>query len=131
VDAEGAAIDFLLRGKRDAVAARRFFKRAIARHGASDKVVIDGSPANLAALHEINAARETPIVIRQIKYLNNRIEQDHRAIKRVVRPMLGFKSLRAARILIAGIELMHMIKKGQMKTRGGLTAATQFYSLAF
>jgi len=48
--------------------------------------------------------------------VNNIVEQDHRAIKRVVRPMLGFKSIRCARILIAGVELMHMIKKGQAAT---------------
>jgi transposase-like protein len=63
----------------------------------------------------------------------NNIEQDHRAIKRVVRPMLGFKSFRCARVLIAGIELMHMIKKGQLDGTQGedTSAASQFYSLAF
>ena len=93
-------------------------------------MTIDKSGANLAALEAINADRETPIKVRQTKYLNNIIEQDHRAIKRRTRPMLGFKNFRCARILLSGIEVMHMIRKGQMKddviTR---TAAEQFYSL--
>ena len=86
--------------------------------------------ANLSALEAINAERETPIQIRQNKYLNNIVEQDHRAIKRIVRPMLGFKNFRCARIILAGIEIMHMIRKGQMKIDDvGRTVATQFYSL--
>ena len=64
---------------------------------------------------------------------NNIVEQDHRAIKRIVRPMLGFKSFRCARILIAGIEIVHMIRKGQLdRPEGRVTSkASQFYSLAF
>jgi transposase-like protein len=79
----------------------------------------------------VNAERETPFKIRQVKYLNNIVEQDHRAIKRRTRPMLGFKTFRCARILLSGIELMHMISKGQMQD-GGIrqTPAEQFYSLA-
>jgi putative transposase len=83
----------------------------------------------VAALKALNARRSTPIKIRQNKYLNNIIEQDHRAIKRRTRPMLGFKTFRCAGILLGGIELMHMIKKGQM-TCTGQTAAEQFYSLS-
>ncbi|AQV94130.1 DDE domain-containing protein [Cupriavidus necator] len=88
--------------------------------------------AERGILHDINAERETPIVIRQAKYLNNIVEQDHRAIKRIARPMLGFKAFRCARILLGGIELMHMVAKGQMQRSGGAaaSAAQQFYSLA-
>ena len=94
-------------------------------------MAIDKSGANLAALEAINAERETPIKIRQTKYLNNIIEQDHRAIKRRTRPMLGFKNFRCARILLGGIEVAHMIAKGQMKDSGARqTFAEQFYSLA-
>jgi hypothetical protein len=94
-------------------------------------VTIDKSGANLAALEAISAERETPIKIRQTKYLNNIIEQDHRAIKRRTRPMLGFKNFRCARILLGGIEVAHMIAKGQMKDNGARqTVAEQFYSLA-
>ncbi|WP_316149632.1 IS6 family transposase [Cupriavidus sp. BIC8F] len=132
VDKAGHTIDFLLCAKRDKAAARRFFERAIAQHGQPDTVTIDGSPANLAALHDLNAGQETPIAVRQVKYLNNVVEQDHRAIKRLTRPMLGFKDFRCARILLGGIELMHMIAKGQMQSPQGSnpSAAEQFYSLA-
>ncbi len=70
--------------------------------------------------------------MRQNKYLNKIIEQGHRALKRVTQPMLGFKSFWSARILIAVIETMHMIRKGQMDSPDGKTmsAANQFYSLA-
>ena len=74
---------------------------------------VDKSGANKAAMDEINTGRQNPIVVRQVKYLNNILEQDHRAIKRVTTPMLDFKSFRAARNVLAGIELMHMIRKGQ------------------
>src|SRR6201997_3518377 len=132
VDRDGNTIDFLLRAHRDKTAARRYFEKSIAQNGATETVTIDKSSANLAALEAINADRETPIKIRQSKYLNNLVEQDHRAIKRRTRPMLGFKNFRCARILLAGIELMHMIAKGQMKCARGthLSAADQFYDLA-
>ena len=80
----------------------------------------------MAALESYNAEHEADIEIRQIKYLNNIVEQDHRAVKRVVRPMLGFKSFRSAAATIAGIELMHMIRKGQMRATGKLRPARQF-----
>ena len=72
-------------------------------------------------------------MLRQSKYLNNRVEQDRRAVKRITRPMLGFKAFRSAARIIAGIETMHMIKKGQLRCPEGqsLSAAEQFYSLAF
>jgi transposase-like protein len=131
VDKTGDTIDFLLRARRDKVAARRFFEKAIAQNGAPETVTIDKSGANLAALQAVNAERETPIKIRQIKYLNNIVEQDHRAIKRRTRPMLGFKDFHCARIILGGIETMHMIRKGQMQRVGKspLSAAQQFYSL--
>ena len=71
-------------------------------------------------------------MIRQVKYLNNIVEQDHRAIKRVTKPMLNFKSFRSARCVLAGIELMHMIRKGQLMIREGyvMSFADQFYALA-
>ncbi|MGF6935356.1 putative transposase [Paraburkholderia sp. UCT70] len=131
VDKAGNTVDFLLRARRDKEAARRYFEKAIDQNCVPETVTIDKSGANLAGLHAVNAERETPITIRQVKYLNNIVEQDHRAIKRRTRPMLGFKIFRCARILLSGIELMHMIAKGQMKDCGiGQTAAEQFYSLA-
>jgi transposase-like protein len=131
VDKAGNTVDFLLRAKRDKAAAKRYFEQSIARNGVPETVTIDKSGANLAALEAINVGRETPIKVRQTKYLNNIIEQDHRAIKRRTRPMLGFKNFRSARILLGGIEVMHMIAKGQMKDNGARqTPAEQFYSLA-
>jgi transposase-like protein len=94
-------------------------------------VTIDKSGSNVAALEAINAERRKQIVVRQVKYLNNIAEQDHRAIKRRTRPMLGFKDFRCARILLSGIERMHMIRKGQMRNGGREQAPAQlFYSLA-
>ena len=101
-------------------------------HGLPKKITIDKSGANKAAILGIEADVGEPIEMRQIKYLNNLIEQDHRAIKRIVRPVLGFKSWPCACILIAGIETMHMIRKGQLDKQGtAMSAADQFYSLAF
>src|ERR1700687_3299671 len=110
VDKAGKTIDFLLTAKRDKAAARRFFENAIGQNGSPETVTVDKSGANLAALHAVNAERETPIEIRQVKYLNNVVEQDHRAIKRITRPMLGFNGFRCARIILSGIEVMHMIR---------------------
>ena len=133
VDRAGATIDFLLRAHRDLAAARRFFERAIELHGVPKTITIDKSGANTVAIEGIRADSGVDIQLRQSKYLNNIVEQDHRAIKRIARPMLGFKSFRCASILIAGIETMHMIKKGQFDRpkAQALTAASQFYSLAF
>uniref|UniRef100_UPI003BEF1AF1 IS6 family transposase n=1 Tax=Burkholderia arboris TaxID=488730 RepID=UPI003BEF1AF1 len=132
VDKAGDTTDFLLRAKRDKAAAHRYFEKAIDQNGAPETVTIDQSGANLAALKDLNAERETSIKIRQRKYLNNIVEQDHRAIKRRTRPMMGFKDFRCARTMLGGIEVMHMIRKGQMKaTRKNQTPAEQFYSLAF
>ena len=114
-------------------AALRFLKKAIRRHGVPEKITIDGSAANEAAIKSYNKEHGTTIEIRKIKYLNNIVEQDHRGVKRVTRPMLGFKSFGAAQDTIVGIELMHMIKKKQMVLEAGdegLTAAELFYSLA-
>ena len=97
-----------------------------------EKITIDKSGANTAAIESVKANACVEIVLRQSKYLNNIAEQDHRRVKRVTQPMLGFKSLWSAGIIIASIETMHMIKKRQMKYPGGQTmsAANQFYSLA-
>jgi len=132
VDKAGQSVDFLLTAHRDKKAALRFFKKALRQHGLAEKVTIDKSGANTAALQALQEETGARIEIRQSKYLNNLVEQDHRAVKRIVRPMLGFKSFRSARRTLAGIELMHMLKKGQMIPANGrgLSAAEQFYSLA-
>jgi putative transposase len=101
-------------------------------HGLAEKIMIDQSGSNTAAIHRYNKVHKTDIVIRQSKYLNNLVEQDHRAVKRVVRPMLGFKSFWAACCTIGGIEVMHAIRKGQLVTTENArqTPAEQFYALA-
>jgi len=96
VDKYGETIDFLLTEHRDKDAALCFLKKAIRRNGVPETITIDGSDANEAAIKSYNEAYGTNIIIRQIKYLNNIVEQDHRAVKRVTRPMLGFKSFEAA-----------------------------------
>jgi len=132
VDKAGQTVDFLLTVHRDKKAALGFFTKALRQHGFPEKVTIDKSGANTAALEALQEKSGATIEIRQNKYLNNLVEQDHRAVKRIVRPMLGFKSFRSARGTLAGIELMHMLKKGQMIPANGqdLSAAQQFYSLA-
>jgi putative transposase len=133
VDKDGQTIDFLLTAQRDEAAALRFLKKVIRRHGVPETITIDGSAANAAALRSYNTAHGTAIVIRQVKYLNNVVEQDHRAVKRVTRPGLGFKSFEAAQDTLVGIELMHMLRKNQMVVEAGeesRTAAELFYSLA-
>jgi putative transposase len=132
VDKTGQTIDFLLTEHRDERAARRFLTKAIRRHGVPAKITLDGSEANAAAIRAYNDEHGTAIAIRQVKYLNNIVEQDHRAVKRITRPMLGFKSFEAAQCTLAGVELMHMIRKGQLASGADqvLTAAEQFYSLA-
>src|SRR5499433_3945259 len=133
VDKSGETVDFLRTEHRDTEAALRFLKKAIRRNGVPETITIDGSAANEATIKRYNEEHGTAIIIRQVKYLNNIVEQDHRGVKRVTRPMLGFKSFTAAQDTLVGIELMHMIKKKQMVLEArdeGLTAAELFYSLA-
>jgi putative transposase len=133
VDRDGDTVDFLLTAHRDEAAARRFLKQAIDQHGEPKTITIDKSGANTAAIIRYNKDHGARIALRQCKYLNNIVEQDHRAIKRITRPMLGFKSFCCARILLVGIEMMHMIRKGQLigPDRSTASAADQFYALAY
>ena len=130
VDKAGTTVDFLLTAMRDRKAALRFLRKAIKWNETPKKITIDKSGANTAAIESHNAKTEAAIEIRQIKYLNNIVEQDHRGIKQVVQPMLGFKPLRSAAVTLAGIELMHMIRKSQLWTTGEVCPARRFYSLA-
>src|SRR5512147_2591139 len=132
VDRNGQTIDFFLTAHRDKKAARRFLKKAIRQHGLPAKVTIDKSGANTAAIEALQGETGQAIEIRQNKYVNNLVEQDHRSVKRLVRPMLGFKAFHSAKATLQGIELLHMIKKGQMVIAGGQkrSAAGPFYSLA-
>ena len=130
VDKEGKTVDFFLAAYRDMAAARRRFAKAMRENGTPDKVTMDKRGANKAAIDAINAGRKVPIVVRQVMYLNNIVEQHHRAIKRVTRPMLNLKSFRAAGNVLAGFELMHMIRKDQFVMDDGadMSLADRFYA---
>ena len=132
VDKQGQTIDFLLTATRDKKAASRFLRKASNENGKPSRVNMDQSGANNAGLKQVNRDNKTRIKIRQCKYLNNIIEQDHRRIKRLTRPMLGFKNFHAAQRTLAGMEVMAMIKKGQMQTSAGdkPSSAEQFYAIA-
>lgn len=119
VDRDGQTLDFMLSERRNLAATRRFFRPAIDRNGVPDRVAIDKSGANLAGLQAVNVILKfigngRTIEVRQVKYLNNILEQDHRFIKRITGPMMGFKALHSAAATIAGIETAHMIRKGQI-----------------
>lgn len=131
IDSTGKTVDFLLTQRRDTKAAHRFFKKAISKHACPIRVILDKSGANKKAIDHFNVGftQCKPITIRQNKYLNNRIEQDHRFIKKRVRAMLGFKSFRSAQIILSGIELMHMMRKGQFDFQGSSDSIGLLYQL--
>ena len=132
VDRDGQTLDFMLSERRDTAAARRFFKRAVGTNGVPERIAIDKSGANLAGLQKLNVILKFTgtgriINIVQSKYLNNIVEhpsrrmqaftcrsRDHRFIKKITRPMLGFKAFHSAAATLAGIEAAHMIRKGQL-----------------
>jgi transposase-like protein len=91
-DGDGDTVDFLLRARRDHAAARAFFERTIGLLDVPEKITIDKSGANTAAITSILVDSGLTIEMRQSKYLNNIVEQDHRAVERITRPMLGLKS---------------------------------------
>jgi transposase-like protein len=124
IDSHGDTVEFWFSERRNLTAAKQFLRKALQRHGRPERIVIDGSQTNREAILscdttdrlEHQAQRKLkPIRTRQSAYLNNRIEQDHRAIKRRVRPMLGFKTINSARAILGGIEMVHMMRKGQAK----------------
>jgi len=133
VDKQGQPSDFLLPEHRDKEAARRFLQKAIRRNGLPETLTMDGSDAHEAAIKSYNEAQGTHIAIRQVQYVNTIVAQDHRGVKRLTRPMLGFKAFDAAPATLVGIELMPMIKQRQLvvtEGREGLPAAALFSSLA-
>ena len=132
VDKFGKTVDFLLSKKRNKKAAILFFRKAIKTNGIPLKVNLDKNPANIAGLEAINRSLETSgqIMIRRIKYLNNRVEQDHRFIKKITQPMKGFKSFYSASATLKGIELCHMLRKRQFKNGSKISNFDAFYKLA-
>lgn len=134
VDKHGKTFDFMLSKRRDKAAARQFFRRAIEQNGVPERVVIDKSGANLTGLHTINlglkfSRSDQVIEILRVKYLNNIVEQDHRFIKKLIRPKLGFKAFHSAAATLAGVEVAHMIRKRQLPSNH-TSPFEQFASLA-
>jgi transposase-like protein len=124
IDSVGDTVEFFFREHRDLRAAKRFLRIASQRHGRPERIVIDGSQTNREAiiscdgesrLRDRSRRPPKPARIRQSRYLNNRIEQDHRCIKRCIRSMLGFKSQATAAISLPGIEMVHMMRKRQAR----------------
>lgn len=116
VDAFGDTVDFLLREKRDTQAAMAFFRKAFKSNTHPHKITLDKSASNKRALNILNKERSPngQYEIHQAKYLNNRIEQDHRFIKKRTRLTLGFKSFHSAQETLSVIENIRIIQKGQI-----------------
>ena len=116
LDSIGNTIEFLLRKHRDAAAAKSFFRKAFKHNAIPAKVTIDKSGSDISALTSANKnlPEDKQIEVRQIKYLNNIVEQDHRFIKKRTKPMLGFKNFHSAKITITGIENIRIIQKKQI-----------------
>ena len=111
----GRLIDVFLSERRDVAAAKRCLQQAIEKRGVPQKITLDGYAASYEAVAELQTESSPPtdLVVRRNRSLNNVIEQDHRRVKQRVRPMLGFKRFDYAAVTLAGIELIHQIKKGQ------------------
>jgi transposase-like protein len=126
VDKEGKTVDFYLSRRRDVNAAKAFLRKAMQGQRVPTKITLDAYAASHRAVADLKDTCELPkrVLVRSCKYLNNRIEQDHRRVKQRLRPMLGLKSFRTAALVIGGIELAEKIKKGQFKIGklGGRTA---------
>ena len=123
VDSRGQTIDFLLSAKRDAAAAKRFFRKALSQpHMVNPRTItVDRNPAYPKAITEMRQDGELwrRSRLRQVKYLNNIVGQDRRRIKRLTRPGPGFGGFWTARRTLAGYEAMAMIRKGQVRNIGG------------
>jgi len=160
VDSQGNTLEFLLSPTRDAEAAKRFFLKALPSpagsaphvHPFEEQVAeptaaanpvtptprvinVDKNAAYPKAMAELKAAGQLPesVELRQVKYLNNMVEQDHRFIKRLVKPGMGFFSLETAWQTLQGYEVMHMIRKGQMRgvEKGDILGQVAFIASIF
>lgn len=137
VDSTGATVEFMLSPTRDAISAKRFFRKALrARHTTAPRVInVDKNPSYPKAAGKLKKKGTLPpeCELRPIKYLNNLIEQDHRFIKRRVNPGMGFWSFDTAWRTLQGYEAMHQLRKGQIQgtTRGDINSQVRFVSRAF
>ncbi len=137
VDSDGNTLDFLLSAKRDARAAERFLSKMLnASHTQAPRVInLDKNAAYPPAIDQLTADEQLPETteLRQVKYLNNRVEQDHRFIKRLTKPGMGFASFNSARRTLRGMEAMNMIRKGQVQgvEKGDVRASIELVSQLF
>ncbi len=137
VDSQGKTIDFLLTAHRDAEATKRFLRKAMtAAHNQEPRVItVDKNAAYRKAIKELKANKELPkkVKLRQKKYQGNIVEQDHRGIKRLVKPGMGFSSFNTARRTIKGYEIMNMMRKGQIKgvEKGAVIERVKFINQIF
>ncbi len=137
VDSQGNTLDFMLSAKRDGKAAARFLHKVLkGQHTQLPRVVtVDKNAAYPVAMEALKADEtiEKETKLRQSKYLNNLIEQDHRHIKRIVKPMMGFRTFNSARRTLSGIEAMNMIRKGQVKgiVQGDIVSQVRFIEAIF
>jgi IS6 family transposase len=129
IDSAGATIDFLLSAFRDAAAAKRLFCKALSGRSHPQPRVIN---TDLAPIYTsaIPAIKKEGILRRRcrhrpMQYLNNIIEQDHRAAKRRVNAQQGFREFQAARRTIPGYEAIHMMRKGQVRGVSGTDVRRQ------
>jgi putative transposase len=131
VDKQGNTVDFLLTKRRMKGSAQKFLNKAIGNNGKPRIINIDKSGANTAGIKTWNKRNLTSkkIKIRRVKYLNNIIEQDHRSIKRRIAITTGFKEFESAQRTLAGIEIISIIRKGQILNPRTSTFKT-FCSLA-
>ena len=131
VDKFGNTVDFLLTKRRMKGSAQKFLNKAIGNNSKPRVINIDKSGANKSGIGSINRELMTvkKIKIRQCKYLNNIVEQDHRNIKRRISIDTGFKEFESAQRTLAGIEVVNIIRKGQIADSRKTTFKT-FCSLA-
>ena len=137
VDSQGNTLDFLLTAKRDAETAKRFFIKALkATHTQLPRVInVDKNPAYPPAIKQLKKSgillEDTEL--RQVKYLNNMVEQDHRGVKHLINPGMSFGSFNSARRTIKGYEAMNMIRKGQINNveKGDVMGQISFINQIF
>ena len=137
VDSTGQTVDFLLTAKRDAAGAKRFFRKAFqSTANPSPRVInVDKNPAYPVAIKELKAegTLSKRSRLRQCRYLNNIVEQDHRTVKRRARLAMGYGSFRTAWKTLQGIETMHMINKGRVRwlAMGDVVGQVKFFGKLF
>jgi putative transposase len=124
VDKQGNTIKFLLTKRRMKGSAQKFLNKSIGNNGVPHTINIDKSGSNTEGIKTFNKRNFRKIKIRQCKYLNNIVEQDHRNIKRRIRISTGFKEFESAQRTLAGIEVVNIIRKNQIKNAKSSSYAT-------